>query len=780
MAQSIILKRSSLPGKVPDTGSLNAGELAINTYDGKIFIKRAGNVDSIQNVLTTDSTTTGSIILTQSGSFGELVVSQDANIQRDLYVIRDIITNNDIDAGGDISGSGLQVNDTLNVTHEYLTFTGSANLTGSVGLLGDLTVLGAVNAQQFNINVISSSIIYQSGSTKFGDTIDDTHEFTGSIDVSGSIIINGVEVGGSANSGSFTGSFTGSFIGDGSGLRGVVSDDLPIDGWDYDSNSSASISDFNVTSSKYIIDFEWDSQIGTPIGHKTFISNKSGSTQVVPTDSGVKFVVGNNVVATIDSNGIQASAPAGTISGSSQLTSSYDSRYVLSGSITQTTWDNIESKPSGIVSGSEQIVGILTSLNSYTSSNETRWTSFFTYSSSTDNRINNLESKSASVDISITNINSYTASNSNNISNLHSYTASVRDAINVNGQGSASVTTIYGNLVVEGTTITVSASNLAVADNMIYLNDGNTITDPDLGIAGNYNDGVYSHAGIFSDASDSHTWKVYKGYTPEPSQSINTEHGSFTLADFQAGTLKGAISATNGVVSGSSQITFGGISSLPTLVSGSSQINVMSTTNIARLATTGSNTFIGNQTITGSLYLSGSNNSSTPLVAFRASGTGTFQRGIQLLNPGMTAGDSIMYSVGQADNSLNMGQFYFTYAGAGSSNNRISLGLHSADHILNVMGTSEVLIGTTTTNSAGKLQVAGNIVPEANGTRDLGSASYRWSTVYTSDLSLNNGIGDWTIVEGEDDLFLYNNKKGKVYKFALTEVDPKDATPKIS
>jgi hypothetical protein len=74
----------------------------------------------------------------------------------------------------------------------------------------------------------------------------------------------------------------------------------------------------------------------------------------------------------------------------------------------------------------------------------------------------------------------------------------------------------------------------------------------------------------------------------------------------------------------------------------------------------------------------------------------------------------------------------------------------------------------------------GNVLPAANGTQDLGSSSQRWGTVYTSDLSLNNGIGDWTIVEGEDDLFLYNNKKGKVYKFALTEVDPNVATPKKS
>jgi hypothetical protein len=71
----------------------------------------------------------------------------------------------------------------------------------------------------------------------------------------------------------------------------------------------------------------------------------------------------------------------------------------------------------------------------------------------------------------------------------------------------------------------------------------------------------------------------------------------------------------------------------------------------------------------------------------------------------------------------------------------------------------------------------GHIRPGTNGTQNLGSSTYRWNTVYTSDLSLKNDVGDWTIVEGEEDLFLYNNKKDKVYKFNLTEVD-KDSAPK--
>jgi hypothetical protein len=79
-----------------------------------------------------------------------------------------------------------------------------------------------------------------------------------------------------------------------------------------------------------------------------------------------------------------------------------------------------------------------------------------------------------------------------------------------------------------------------------------------------------------------------------------------------------------------------------------------------------------------------------------------------------------------------------------------------------------------------KVVVTGNVNPSANGTYDLGTSSLRWSTVYTSDLSLSNGIGDYTIVEGENDLFLYNNKTNKVFKFVVEEVDPSTATPKKS
>lgn len=52
---------------------------------------------------------------------------------------------------------------------------------------GDLNVQGTVTAKEFHTEFVSASIVFSSGSTKFGDTPDDTHEFTGSVLISGSI-----------------------------------------------------------------------------------------------------------------------------------------------------------------------------------------------------------------------------------------------------------------------------------------------------------------------------------------------------------------------------------------------------------------------------------------------------------------------------------------------------------------------------------------------------------------------------------------------------------------
>jgi hypothetical protein len=82
--------------------------------------------------------------------------------------------------------------------------------------------------------------------------------------------------------------------------------------------------------------------------------------------------------------------------------------------------------------------------------------------------------------------------------------------------------------------------------------------------------------------------------------------------------------------------------------------------------------------------------------------------------------------------------------------------------------------------SADLSAVAENILPDADATRDLGSSSKRWANIYSADLQLSNEggandvdgtWGQYTIQEGEDDLFLINRRSGKKYKFMLQEVN---------
>jgi hypothetical protein len=329
----------------------------------------------------------------------------------------------------------------------------------------------------------------------------------------------------------------------------------------------------------------------------------------------------------------------GAISSSSQLTSSFDGRYVVSGSITQTTWDNISGKPSGLVSQSTDLTSLnnftasistaslvnrlnaienvsgswitenetgsfLTNLNGAISSSNQLTESFdtrYTLSGSVQPLPNNLISSSAQ----ITSLGFISSSDS--ITSLNSYTSSLKGAIELTG----STVSFLGNIVVYGTQSIISSQNVEISDNILYLSP-TASTDNDLGIVGHYNDGTYRHAGIFMDASDGHSWKVFNGLQTETTATVDTSGTGFTLADFKAGVItgtsfNGVINASNGVISGSSQLTSsfdtryaasGSSVSLPSgVISGSSQLT-------SSFATTGSNSFNGNQTITGSLIVS--------------------------------------------------------------------------------------------------------------------------------------------------------------------------------
>jgi hypothetical protein len=90
MAQIIRLKRSTVAGSIPTTSDLSTGELAINVYDGKVFLRRSGSVDDVRQVLTNEYTgsvnITGSVTATEfigdGSGLTNLTVSQTATVKQ--------------------------------------------------------------------------------------------------------------------------------------------------------------------------------------------------------------------------------------------------------------------------------------------------------------------------------------------------------------------------------------------------------------------------------------------------------------------------------------------------------------------------------------------------------------------------------------------------------------------------------------------------------------------------------------------------------------------------
>ena len=121
------LKRSAVVGKIPTTASLDLGELAINTVDGKIYFKQQ-DTGSVQRILELST----------------------------------------------ISGSHL-----------------SASYTQTASYSDSFKVGGTLTAQTLIVQTVSSSIIYSSGSNTFGNSLANNQIFTGSVSVTGSLTVNG-------------------------------------------------------------------------------------------------------------------------------------------------------------------------------------------------------------------------------------------------------------------------------------------------------------------------------------------------------------------------------------------------------------------------------------------------------------------------------------------------------------------------------------------------------------------------------------------------------------
>ena len=134
----------------------------------------------------------GSSAVTQNISIGQAVGTTDS------------VTFNQVTASGAIQIGDSSTKYTSTGISGSIDITGSFATTGDFTVQGNTTINGTLTANEFHTTFTSASIMFASGSTKFGDTQDDTHEFTGSVDITGSFALGGYSVNEISNDTSLT------------------------------------------------------------------------------------------------------------------------------------------------------------------------------------------------------------------------------------------------------------------------------------------------------------------------------------------------------------------------------------------------------------------------------------------------------------------------------------------------------------------------------------------------------------------------------------------------
>tara|TARA_B110000208_G_scaffold39449_1_gene52293 strand:- start:2176 stop:6807 length:4632 start_codon:yes stop_codon:yes gene_type:complete len=177
------------------------GDIVVGgTVDGVDIQAMSASVASNLNSLTNlDDTYASDLELTTlSSSINETIGGLTSNYP-DLENIPVGIISGSTQIATDISGSitSFSGSITTRVLNSETSLTSINSATSSFllnttdTLTGNLTVTGTLTAQEFHTEFVSASILYDSGSTKFGDTSDDNHDFTGSLNVLGNITATG-------------------------------------------------------------------------------------------------------------------------------------------------------------------------------------------------------------------------------------------------------------------------------------------------------------------------------------------------------------------------------------------------------------------------------------------------------------------------------------------------------------------------------------------------------------------------------------------------------------
>lgn len=173
-------------------------------------------------------------------------------------------------------------------------------------------------------------------------------------------------------------------------------------------------------------------------------------------------------------------------------------------------------------------------------------------------------------------------------------------------------------------------------------------------------------------------------------------------------------------------------------------------------------------------------NSGTNLLVGNTTATGTASQPLQV-----TGGAYISGNVGIG--TTNPGTKLHVYQGSGDGVIRLTTAFGTGtEYDLTVGGNGNYSPGvfairySTNGTTPFIIEPTGHVTPGTDATQNLGASNKRWANIYSADLQLSNEgsqndvdgtWGQYTIQEGENDLFLLNRRNGKKYKFVLQEVN---------